>query len=209
MSKSKRIKDQIISLFLLILFVVWGLSFIDDGIFVTTIEIDHTGTETIAHIHKKTMFSPFKKTDIVVPKVYQVRMKRNAPESLFTALSYRVELKASNWKIVPVTTNSILRYFSNRKLTNQINESIQNKVPFRTEFREVTSIFLGAFIIMMCYLFVVIYICDKKEAKLRMQERRTRRRMKMKMAEENPEYIQQSAEPKPEKYKNINDSIIK
>ncbi len=211
MSKPNRIKKQILYLFTLLMLVSAGLLYIDNGAFSTTVEIDSTGTEIIAHVHKKTMFSPLKESDIVVPNVYQAVMKRKNRyrKSILALFSYRVELKSSNGKIVPVTDYSVLRYFFNRKLTNQINDSIQNRIPFTKTFREFHFAFFGVFVIVLCILFIWVDIDYKKQLKQRLQKSRERRKIKMKKTKENPEYIQQSTEPEPEKYKNINDSIIK
>ncbi len=211
MSKSNRIKKQILNLFILLMFVLAGLFSVAKGSFSTTIEIDPTGTEISAYVQKKAMFSPLKEPDIVIPKVYQAIMKRKNRyrKSILALFSYRVELKSSNGQFVPITDYSVLRYFFNRKLTNQINDSIQNRIPFTKTFREFHFAFFGVFVIVLCILFIWVDIDYKKQLKQRLQKSRERRKIKMKKTKENPEYIQQSTEPEPEKYKNINDSIIK
>ena len=141
MSKNQRIKQQITLLLILLILFMGGFFLFYDGLFLTRIEIDPTGQETIVHIHKKPLIPIFKDVDIEVPKVYQAIMTRDINKFILSAFSYRVELKAPNGKIVPITSYSLLRYFSNRKLEKQINESIQNKISFTTEFRDISPLF--------------------------------------------------------------------
>ncbi|MBO7611264.1 MAG: hypothetical protein J6T23_03535 [Elusimicrobia bacterium] len=206
MSKKNRIKKEISFFLLLLLFLVLGLSGIYKGLFSTRIEIDPTGQETIVHIYKKPVIPIFKESDIVVPKVYQAIMTRETgrSRSIFHFFSYRVELKAPNGQIVPITSYSLLGYFSNKKLTNQINDSIQNKIPFTIKFIDISPYLLGLFVLEIIAIFLFVEYNTRKETKKRYEERKRRRMLK-----KNPEGIQQTPDPKPEKYNNINDSIIK
>ena len=207
MAKNKKIKKRIKFLLITSMTLILGCFGIYEGLLLTRIEIDPTGSETIARIHKKPLIPIFKDTDIEVPKVYQAIMTRKTrhDSSFFSFFNYRVELKAPNWKIVPITTYSVLGYFSNRKLTNQINESIQNKIPFTTQFRDLPFFFAGLFLVLIAGIFIYVEVNEIKRERIKREERKNKR----KKLKESPECIQQPAEPKPEKYKDINDSIIK
>ena len=169
MSKKHRIEKRLEYIIFILILLAAGCFSIAKGLFSTTIEIDPTEPEISVHIQKKPIFSRLTKSDTVVYNVYQAVMtrERSHSESTLSLFSYRVELKIHNEKNLPITEYSFLKYFYNRKLKNQINDSIQNRTPFKTTFREYPSLALGIFIIILSFLFILAKISYNKDVKKR------------------------------------------
>ncbi len=176
---------------LMIIFLITGIFLLIDGSFPITIEIVPTETQVNAYIHTKTMFPPFKQIDEFIPNVREAIIATFKGGKAGT--TYRVELETYNNKNFPVT-NTTWGYSFKRKLQNQINESIQNKTPFKKVFVSTSFILFGLFLILVSILSI---LSEFKKAN------------KNKEIEEEQDLPKETIEPEQEKYSNINDSIIK
>ena len=196
----KKLGRIIGSIFTILLLIV-GSFFVFKGFVPQTIRISPTETEVTAYIHKKSFLPPFKDIDIVVPNVKQAIISRGKDSE--KKVYCRVELENYDGRKFVVTDKQGYKF--KQKLQKQINDSIQSKIPFTVDFIEKDFLFFGI-------LFIVIGV-----SKILLYFRKIKRLMNMKRAKETfkiPTNItsnnqQQSNDSLQEKYKNINDSIIK
>ncbi len=196
----KKLGRIIGSIFTILLLIV-GSFFVIKGFVPQTIRIVPTETEVTAYIHKKSFLPPFKDIDIVVPNVKQAIISKGKDSE--NKVYCRVELENSDGRKVVVTGKHGYKF--KQKLQKQINDSIQSKIPFTVDFIEKDFLFFGVFFIVIGISKILLYV------------REIKRLMNMKIAKETfkiPINItsynqQQTNDSLQEKYKNINDSIVK
>lgn len=171
--------------------------------FPINLEINHTDMESFAHIHRKSMIPPFKDIDITVNNLKRAIITSSKGAKGRT--NYRVELETFNGKRTPVMPYYSSSYFSKQKLQGQINNSISTKTPFKIIIKQSSMSFSGSifFFVTLIFIFSVI-----KNSNIQKNIPPAKQPQKS----PTPQYPR-SQQPKvtteEEKYKNINDSIIK
>lgn len=204
-------KKQPPKLFLLI-FILIGLYFFLVGFFPVKVEINPTSVGTQAQIHRKSMIPPFKTIDIFIPNVKQAVITTSRTSKGGT--TYRVELEDFKGYRFPITTYFSSGYNSKANLQDRINVSITNRTDFRHTFPQPFFTLFGSIFIIIP---LIMLIAVKKTQNNTYQQSRPRQYQDPK---ETPEEFKrpqgfpisqqtQHAESEEEKYKNINDSIIK
>lgn len=172
-------------------FIFIGLYFLLSGIFPIEIEIKHNNTAT-AQIHRKSMIPPFKTLNISIPDVKQAVIGSTRGSKGGT--TYRVELESYNGHRVPLTEYYSSGYSSKEKLKNKINETIRNGTDFKYVIRQTFMMFFGLIFITIpsIMMFLFIKAGDKQTNGLKTEQSR------------HTDNISEE-----DKYKKINDSIIK
>ena len=204
-------KKQPPKLFLLI-FILIGLYFFLVGFFPVKIEINPTSAGTQAQIHRKSMIPPFKTIDIFIPNVKQAVITTSRTSKGGT--TYRVELEDFKGYRFPITTYFSSGYNSKANLQDRINVSISNRTDFRHTFTQPFFTLFGSIFIIIP---LIMLIAVKKTQNNTYQQSRPRQ---YQVPKETPEEFKrpqgfpipqqpQHTESEEEKYKNINDSIIK
>ena len=197
---------------LVLVFVLLGVYFVLFGIFPVTLEIVPTEMGMQGHIHRKAMFPPFKNVDIIIPNLKQASI--NSSRSSKGQTTYRVELEDFQGYRFPITSVFSSGYSSKVRLQDRINDTIRNRTEFRYSFNQVFFTLFGGFFIIVSLMSLV---AAKKAKNNTYQQSRPRQDQVPKETPENfkrpqdfsiPQQTQQP-ESEEEKYKDINDSIIK
>lgn len=180
------------------IFILVGFYFMLMGILPVKIKIKTIDNVTIAQIHRKSMLPPFKDININMPnvKLAVVTSSRTSKGST----TYRVELEAYNGQRFPVTYYYSSGYLSKANLQDKINSAIQNKSDFDYIVRQPFMAFFG--FIFMLISSIIMFSAIKKGS--------TTSTLK----NSNSTSTTQTAptnkiEPEEDKYKDINNSIIK
>lgn len=180
------------------IFILVGFYFMLMGILPVKIKIKTIDNVTIAQIHRKSMLPPFKDININMPnvKLAVVTSSRTSKGST----TYRVELEAYNGQRFPVTYYYSSGYLSKAKLQDKINDAIQRKSDFDYIVRQPFMAFFG--FIFMLISSIIMFSAIKKGS--------TTSTLK----NSNSTTTTQTAptnkiEPEEDKYKDINNSIIK
>lgn len=180
------------------IFILVGFYFMLMGILPVKIKIKTIDNVTIAQIHRKSMLPPFKDININMPnvKLAVVTSSRTSKGST----TYRVELEAYNGQRFPVTYYYSSGYLSKANLQDKINSAIQNKLDFDYIVRQPFMAFFG--FIFMLISSIIMFSAIKKGS--------TTSTLK----NSNSTSTTQTAptnkiEPEEDKYKDINNSIIK
>lgn len=178
------------------IFILIGFYFMVMGILPVEIKIKTVDNVATAQIHRKSMMPPFKDININMPNVKLAIVTSSRTSKGGT--TYRVELEAYNGQRFPITTYYSSGYSSKAKLQDKINEAIQNKSDFNYTVRQTFMIFFGL-IFMLIPSFMMYVTIKKGPATSTLKRPKTTT----------------STQPIPtttteeEKYKDINDSIIK
>ena len=168
------------------------------GILPVKIKIKTIDNVTIAQIHRKSMLPPFKDININMPNVKLAVITSSRTSKGST--TYRVELEAYNGQRFPVTYYYSSGYLSKANLQDKINDAIQRKSDFDYIVRQPFMAFFG--FIFMLISSIIMFSAIKKGS--------TTSTLK----NSNSTTPTQTAptnkiEPEEDKYKDINNSIIK
>ncbi|WP_413853582.1 hypothetical protein [Candidatus Ruminimicrobium bovinum] len=160
------------------------------------IKINNVNDVATAQIHKKSVVPPFKDVNINISnlKLAVVTSSRSSKGGT----TYRVELETYNGQRYPVTFYYSSGYSSKAKLQDKINEAIRNKTDFDYTVRQVFMIIFG--LIFMSIPSVIMFAFMKGGST-------TSKLNKNITATKN--ISGETNESEEEKYKKINDSIIK
>ena len=180
------------------IFILVGFYFMLMGILPVKIKIKTIDNVTIAQIHRKSMLPPFKDININMPNV-KLAVITSARTSKGST-TYRVELEAYNGQRFPVTYYYSSGYLSKANLQDKINDAIQRKSDFDYIVRQPFMAFFG--FIFMLISSIIMFSAIKKGS--------TTSTLK----NSNSTTPTQTAptnkiEPEEDKYKDINNSIIK
>ena len=176
------------------IFILTGFYFMLMGILPVKIKIKTIDNVSTAQLHRKSMLPPFKDVNINMPnvKLAVVTSSRSSKGST----TYRVELEAYNGQRFPVTYYYSSGYSSKAKLQDKINNAIQNKSDFDYIVRQPFMIFFG-FLFTLIPSIIMFSVLKKGSETSTLKEPKTT----------TP--TQNKPEPEEEKYKDINNSIIK
>lgn len=180
------------------IFILVGFYFMLMGILPVKIKIKTIDNVTIAQIHRKSMLPPFKDININMPNVKLAVITSSRTSKGST--TYRVELEAYNGQRFPVTYYYSSGYLSKANLQDKINDAIQRKSDFDYIVRQPFMAFFG--FIFMLISSIIMFSAIKKGS--------TTSTLK----NSNSTTPTQTAptnkiEPEEDKYKDINNSIIK
>ena len=199
---SKRKINQICDIMLWSLFLTAGILVFLWGVLPRTIEIDPTGVEITAQLHKRSVFPPFKKEVVFVSNVKQAVITKATRRKRIPF--FAVELETFNGEKTPITIN-FWGFLLKQRLENQINNSIQNRTNFKKTFIDIYLLICGILLILISTLCILLGIDDIKRDK----ERNRRRREKYKEKKALERSLKGNIEPEQKEYNNINDSIIR
>ncbi len=149
---------SVLNIILSIVCFIVGIAFFVEGLPTKTITIDPTGPGINAHLYRRSTWPPFRKYDDFIPNIKEAVVTKDRGRSL---TYYSVQLETLNNKKISVTEGSLVLVFQ-KKLKDQINNSIQNKTPFTKTFRETTNLLSGLFFIVVG-LFLGFYDKFKKK----------------------------------------------
>ena len=172
------------------IFILSGLWLMLTGLLPVTIEINPVNDTITAQIHKRSVIPPFNNIDLTVTNVKQAVL--GFSRSSKGGTTYRVELESFNGKRTPVTKYYSSGYSSKSKLQDAINQAIQTKTNFSCVNRDITMIFAGFFFMLIPSIIMFVFIGQEKQ------------KTKNISPDNQTKIISEE-----EKYKNINDSIIK
>ncbi|MBR3627876.1 MAG: hypothetical protein IKN42_03395 [Elusimicrobia bacterium] len=208
-------EKKVYRIILAILFICAGLGFTSEGIFTKTVTIVPTETKVNAHLYEKTTWPPFKIIDTLIPNVKRAEMTTHYGRS---GASYGVELETYNGNRSIIKVTSYVSNFS-QKLQDQINDAIKNKTYFTITFRETSTLIVGILCLVVGFsLLFYEYLKSKKEQEIKAltidDERKKlldllQQRMQQKEQGFDTPHQQNKPKQEKEKYKKINDSIIK
>ena len=180
----------------LFLFLLIGLYAFFIGVSPVKVEINSTSAGSQAQIHRKSMIPPFKDINIMIPSLKQAIITSSRTSKGGT--TYRVELEDFKGYRYPVTAFYSSGYNSKAILQDRINDSIRNRSEYKNTFRQPFFIFFG-----LVFMFVSVIILKVANKTNKNTQQKTPVRTPYKT------HIPQQPESEEEKYKNINDSIIK
>jgi hypothetical protein len=192
---NKRMKKQNPKPVLFFFFLI-GLYAFFIGIIPVKVEINPASTGVQAQIHRISMIPPFKAIDITVPNVKQAIITTSRTSKGGT--TYRVELEDFKGYRYPVTTFYSSGYGHKARLQDKINSSIRNRTKYRNTFRQPFFMLFG---LVFIFVSVVALKATKKTNKTTQQKTPVRNPYQTR--------IPQQSESEQEKYKRINDLIIK
>ena len=203
-------KKQPPKLFLLMFFMI-GFYFFIVGVLPINIELIPYGTQMQGQIHRKSMLPPFRNIDIVVPNVKQAIIATSRGSKGNT--TYRVELEDFQRNRVPVTSAFSSGYGEKQGLQSRINDAIKNRYQYKYTFRQPFFMLFG-FVFMFGPLMALIFSKKSNVKTYRQSYSQNKSSMENPIEKQRPQDFSiphQTEQPKSEqeKYKNINDSIIK
>lgn len=169
------------------------------GIFPIEIELNPTGNDIKAQIHKKSLIPPFNDIYITVPNLRQAKL--GASRSSKGGTTYRVELVSYDGSITPVTKFYSSGYRSKEWLMAKINDHINTRTPFRYIIRQRFMFFFGSLFFAVPLLIMIVSIKQAKKQKNLPNQVQQHHQTRY-----NNQYTPQTEE---DKYKEINDLIIK
>ncbi len=194
----------------LIFFLIVGLYLFIVSRFPTSLEITHTESGVQAYMQTRSMLPPFNNIQVFIPKLERAIITTDyASEG---GPDYRVELEDVEGRCFPISPFFSSDYKEAKLLEKRINDSIENKYKFSSKnLIEHDSLQQFGFLFMLISA-VALIIPRQKENNTNQQKR-----PKHKGTSKNGRKTQvlpishQTQQPKAdkEKYKNINDSIIK
>ena len=178
------------------IFVFVGLYFTLMGCLPVEIKINNVNNVAAAQIHKKSIMPPFKDVNINVPNVKLAVLTTSRTSKGGT--TYRVELETYNGQRYPITFYYSSGYTSKTKLQDKINEAIKNKTDFNYTARESFMIIFGLIFMLIPSFMIFGFIKNGNKISTIKKQSTT-----MQTISAN------KIESEEEKYKNINDSIIR
>ena len=182
----------------LFLFFIIGLYAFIIGVFPISVEINSTSSGSQAQIHRKSMIPPFKDINIMIPNLKQAVITTSRSSKGGT--TYRVELEDFKGYRYPITAFYSSGYKSKANLQDRINDSIRNRTEYKKTFRQPFFIFFGLF-----FIFVSLLVLKAKNK----INKTTQQKTPVRVQTPYQTHIPQQTESEEEKYKNINDSIIR
>lgn len=185
---------------IILIFILIGLYFFLVGIFPIQVEISPAETGMKAQIHRKSMIPPFKNIDIIIPNVKQASV--NVSRSSNGQITYRVELEDFQGYRFPLSSYFSSGYHSKVILQDKINASIRNRIEFKDTIYQLFFVFFGLIFIIIPLL---ILIAVSKTSNNKIQQSQPH------VKPQGVPIPQQTKQPESEqeKYKDINDSIIR
>ena len=197
--RNREIENPYLKFVLLSIFFVIGFFFICDGIFPVELKTEHINGNSVAKIHKKAMFPPFKDIYITIPDLKGAIITTSRSSKGGT--TYRVELEAYSGYKTPVISYYSSGYTYKQRLQDKINNSIVHKTEFTYTSKQYGKLLFGFIFCFVPLLVMLSHIAKKKSNNNTPQQMPPRYKT---------QYPAQSFPQKEEdKYKNINDSIIK
>lgn len=204
-------KKQPPKLFLLLFFMI-GFYFFIVGCLPISVEINPVEKQVQGQIHRKSMIPPFKNIDISIPNLKQAVITTSRSSKGGT--TYRVELEDFEGYLYPITAYYSSGYGSKARLQDTINNSIRNRYQYKYRTQQTFFIIFG-FVFM--FVPMLVFIASKKTNTNSYQQSRPnqyRRPIDRPRQFQRPQdfsmpHQTQYPESEEEKYKNINDSIIK
>ena len=195
--KNSKQNTALTFLFLLI-FMTIVFCFMLADIFPIEIELKPAGNDIVAQIHKKSIIPPFNDIDIKVQNLRQAKL--GTSRSSKGGTTYRVELVSYNGNITPITTFYSSGYRSKEWLMVKINDHIKAKTYFRHKQRQPFMFFFGSLFFSIPLLIMIAFIKQGKKQN--------------NLSKQAPQHQtiypnQHTPQTEEEKYKGINDSIIK
>ena len=184
-------------LLFLSIFILIGLYFISIGIFPVEIKIEHFNNESVAKIHKKSGIPPFKDINITVSNLKQAII--GTSRSSKGGTTYRVELESYNGIKTPVMAYYSSGYRAKQNLQDKINESIRKKIEFKYTIKQYGFVIFGSLFCFIPLIIIITLITQKNE-----------QNNTLKQTNQQTQFSQQEVpQSEDEKYKKINDLIIK
>ncbi len=180
------------------IFILVGLYFVLNGSMPVEVKISNVNNVTTAQIHRKSIMPPFKDVIINMPNVKLAVV--TSSRSSKGGTTYRVELEAYNGQRYPITYYYSSGYSSKAKLQDKINAAIQNKSDFNYTVRQTFMVFFGL-IFMLIPSFMMLGVIKGKN-----KTSTLKRPTPTIPTQTTPTNTPETEE---EKYKNINDFIIK
>ena len=180
------------------IFILVGLYFVLNGSMPVEVKISNVNNVTTAQIHRKSIMPPFKDVIINMPNVKLAVV--TSSRSSKGGTTYRVELEAYNGQRYPITYYYSSGYSSKAKLQDKINAAIQNKSDFNYTVRQTFMVFFGL-IFMLIPSFMMLGVIKGKN-----KTSTLKRPTPTIPTQPTPTNTPETEE---EKYKNINDLIIK
>ena len=180
------------------IFIFVGLYFLLNGSMPVEVKISNVNNVTTAQIHRKSIIPPFKDININMPNVKLAVITSSRTSKGGT--TYRVELEAYNGQRFPITYYYTSGYSSKANLQDKINFAIQNKTDFHYVVRQYFMMIFGFIFMLIPSIMMFAVIKGKNKTST--------------LKRPNPTIPTQptptnKTESEEEKYKNINDSIIK
>ena len=183
-------------------FVLLGLYLFLLGIFPINMEIIPLADRTEVQIHKKSLLIPFKDVNIVIPNVKQAVI--GSSRSSKGGTTYRVELESFDGTRTPITSYYSSGYTPKETLQKNINKAIQDRTEYKHVIRQTFLLIFGFIFTFIPSLMLIGFISQTKK---------TTEPSEQKQTQEGPQRYQttytSSTNTEEDKYKNINDSIIK
>jgi len=172
------------------------------------IEISSTGAGSQAQMQKRSILPPFNQITTVIPNLKQAVIKTSTSSK--GGATYRVELEDLNGRRHPVTFYFSSGYKSKARTRDKINNAIKNKTEYSCVERHPFFIFFG-FMFMVIPLIILRIMERPIPADTQEEQPKQNRYQRYKSVPQEIKRPQQSepTESEKEKYKNINDSIIK
>ena len=195
-----------------IIFFIVGLYLFIVAQFPTKVEITHTEIGIQAHIHRRAMLPPFRSIDVFIPNLQQaVIMTENISEG---RPDYRVELADEQGGFFPIAPFFSSDYREVELLAKRLNSSIKGKYNFKSDnIIKHDSLQQFGFIMMLVSIVSLILNMLQKKSNTAQKPRPSQNRKPTKNSQNVRRTqglsIPQKPKSEKEKYKNINDSIIK
>lgn len=182
----------------LVLFFLIGLYAFFIGVVPIKVEINSTNAGVQAQIHRISMIPPFKDINIMIPNLKQAVITTSRSSKGGT--TYRVELEDFKGYRYPITSYYSSGYRSKARLQDTINNSIRNRAEYKNTFRQPFFIFFGLF-----FIFVSLLVLKAKNK----INKTTQQKTPVRVQTPYKTHIPQQPESEHDKYKRINDLIIK
>ena len=183
----------------LFLFFLIGLYSFFIGVSPVKVEISPASTGSQAKIHRQSVIPPFKDINILIPNLKQAIITSSRTSKGGT--TYRVELEDFKGYRYPITSFYSSGYNSKANLQDRINDSIRNRTEYKNTFRQPFFMLFGLFFILVSLITLKV---SKKANKTTQQKTPVRTPYQTHIPQQT-----QQPESEEEKYKDINDSIIR
>ena len=181
-----------------LLFFLIGLHAFFIGVVPIKVEINSTNAGSQAQIHRKSMIPPFKDINIMIPNLKQAVITTSRSSKGGT--TYRVELEDFKGYRYPITSYYSSGYRSKARLQDTINNSIRNRAEYKNTFRQPFFMLFGLF-----FIFVSLLVLKAKNK----INKTTQQTTPVRVQTPYKTHIPQQPESEHDKYKRINDLIIK
>ena len=183
-------------------FILMGLYLLLLGLFPINMEITPFSDRTEVQIHKKSAIPPFKNLDIVIPNVKQAVI--GSSRSSKGGTTYRVELESYDGNRIPITSYYSSGYASKETLQKTINNAINNKTKYKSVIRQFSFLIFGFIFTMIPSVMLMGFISASKKTTKQNAQAQHQKGTQFYQATDSV-----STHTEDDKYKNINDSIIK